>query len=147
MMLIIIKQSRLLLIKCLNHYIELIITGKTQSLKVIYNLFYGNPPSFGTATIFKIQLLSTLGVKCWGKFRVFQFALAICQQKYCQKLSRSDCISSWQQLQHTSEFCQELWFDFLAVGTTSSTNIILSTYNTLKRGKQKTIFLPMITLF
>ena len=106
-----------------------------------------NSPSFGTARIFKIQVLSTLAIKCWGKFRVFQFAIAISQQKSCQRLSRSACISCRQRLRHTSELCQELWFGILAIGTTYSTNNILFTYNTHKREKQKTIFIPMITLF
>ena len=36
---------------------------------------------------------------------------------------------------------------FLTVDTTYSTYIILFDYNTLKRKKQKTIFLPLFTLF
>ena len=48
---------------------------------------------------------------------------------------------------HKSVFCQRLWFGFLTVDTTYFTNIILMTYNTLKREKQKSIFLSMATLF
>ena len=32
-------------------------------------------------TAFKIQVLSTLAIKCQGDFRIFQFALPIHQQK------------------------------------------------------------------
>ena len=70
-----------------------------------------------------------MAVKCWGTFIVFQFALAMHQQKNCWRFSRSDCISCRQWLWHASAFCQQLWFGFLTVGTTYSTNIILFTYN------------------
>ena len=89
--------------KCLNHHIELILTEKSQLLQVICNLQQGNSPCLGTATVFKIQLLSALAIKCLGKFRIFQFALAMRKQKNCQ--IRSDCISCQQWLQHTSAFC------------------------------------------
>ena len=38
-------------------------------------------------------------------------------------------------------------FSFLTGDATYSTNIISFTYNTLKREKQKTLFLPLISLF
>ena len=34
---------------------------------------------------FEIQVLSTLAIMCRGSFRIFQFALAICWQKNCQR--------------------------------------------------------------
>ena len=78
-----------------------------------------------------------LAIKCWGNLRIFQFVSTMCQQKNCQRLRRSHCMSCRQWLHHTSAFCQELWFGFLLVGNTYSTNIILFTYNTLKLEKRQ----------
>ena len=64
-------------------------------------------------TAFKIQLLSALVIKCRGKFRIFQFLLAMHQQKNCQRPNRNLCISHQQWLQHKSVICQGLWFGFL----------------------------------
>ena len=58
------------------------------------------------APAFKIQVSCMSTIKCSGNFRIFLFALAICQQ--------------W--LWHTSVFYQGLWFSLLTVETTCSYN-------------------------
>ena len=92
---------------------------------------------FLTAAVFKIQVLSTLAIKCRGKFRIFQFALAMHLQKNCQRLSRRNCTSCWQWFRHASAFCEELWFGFLTVGTTYSTNIIYCLLITYLNGRNR----------
>ena len=116
-----------------------LITGFFLVNSMVY-LFFKFPA-------FEIEVLSTFSTKCRSQFTNFQFALTIHWKKICQKLSRNLCISCQQWLRHTSAFCQELWFVFFTVDTTYSTYITLFTYNTLKHEKQKTIFLPLITLF
>ena len=74
----------------------------------------------GRKTVFEIHVLSTLAIKWWGSFKNFQFPSAIRWWKICQRLGRNpyyhyavNCILLyWQWLQHTSAFCQRLWFVF-----------------------------------
>ena len=78
----------------------------------------------------------------------FSVCLGKASVKNLPKFSRTLCISRQQWLRHKSTIYQgHWWFGFLTVDITYSTNIILFTYNTLKREKQKSIFLPLITLF
>ena len=42
-----------------------------------------------STSAFEIQVLSMSTIKWWGNFRIFHFALAICQQKNCQRPNRS----------------------------------------------------------
>ena len=59
---------------------------------------------------FQIQAVSMLAIKCQRGSRIFQFASTIHLQKNCQRLRRNLCILCWQWLEHTSAFCQGLWF-------------------------------------
>ena len=116
-------------------------TIKTYTQKIIAYILLNN------LTPFEIQVLSTSAIKCRSKFRIFQFASAMCQQKKnCRKLIRNLCISCRQWLRRTSACYEGLWF-FLTADTTYSAYIILFTYNTCKRVKQKATFLLLITLF
>ena len=69
-----------------------------------------------TMTLFEIQVLIMSAIKCQAKFRIFQFAWAMHQQKNCRRFSRNLCISC--QLRHTSPFWQGLSFGFLSFDTT-----------------------------
>ena len=66
-------------------------------------------------SVFKIQVVTTSAIKCWGNFRIFQFASAIHWQKNWQRLSRNLCILCRQWLWHTMTFYQGLWLGFLTV--------------------------------
>ena len=50
-------------------------TIKTYTQKIIAYILLNN------LTPFEIQVLSTSAIKCRSKFRIFQFASAMCQQK------------------------------------------------------------------
>ena len=50
-------------------------TIKKYTQKIIAYILLNN------LTPFEIQVLSTSAIKCRGKFRIFQFASAMCQQK------------------------------------------------------------------
>ena len=113
-----------------------------QKKKVLVTFYHG----FVYRT-FKIQVLSTLAIKCWRNFWIFHFASTICRQKNCQRLNRNLCILRQQWLWYTLAFCQGLWLGFSVVETTCSTKIISFTYNILERVKQKPIFFSLISLF
>ena len=88
-----------------------------------------------------------IGNKMPRQIQKFSVCLGNASAKKLPRLSAKLCISHRQWLLHTSAFCQGLWFGILTVDTTYSTYIMLFTYNTLKREKHRTIFLPLITLF
>ena len=71
-------------------------------------------------TAFKIQVLSTTAIKCWGSFRILKFVSALRPQKNCQRLSRNLCILRQQWFQHILTFCQRLWFVFFFFQTCSA---------------------------
>ena len=93
---------------------------------------------------FKIQVLSMLVIKCQGKFIIFQFASAMHQQKNCLGLRRNFCIFVGNGFGIPQHFAKgyDLFFQQLILILP-----VLFTCSTLKREKQKTIFLLLITLF
>ena len=100
-----------------------------------------------TCTAFEIQVLSTSAIKCQGKFRIFQFALAMRWQKNCWRFNKLLFIMSAMALAYLSilprtmiQFFNSWYYLFYIC-------YVVYTYNTLKREKQKTVFLPLITLF
>ena len=126
-----------------QNILETNIIGKIGKVLVKYRFI-----PFSTFVRFSLRNSGAkyVAIKCWGRFRIFQLALAMHQQKICQRLSGNLCKWPCQWLRHTLAFCQGLWFGFLTVDTTYLIYIILFTCNTFKWEKQKTMFLLLITL-
>ena len=129
----------------------------TESLKLINPLcvvatkgyIYLNKPASKSRKFvqaaFENQVLRTSAIKCRGKFKNFQFALAMRRQKKLPKTQQKPLYNTSDMASAYLGSLPKTMIFFLTGDTTYATNIILFTYNTLKREKQKTIFLPLIT--
>ena len=76
-----------------------------------------------TRRLWNLGVKSTSAIKCLGNFRNFQFISEIHWQKNCQRFSRNLCMLYRQWLRHTLAFCRRLWFGFLIVEITCSTEL------------------------
>ena len=89
-----------------------------------------------TCTAFEIQVLSTSAIKCQGKFRIFQFALAIRWQKNCWRFNKLLFIMSAMALAYLSILPRTM-IGFLTVDTTYSTYAMLFILTTHLNGRNR----------
>ena len=75
----------------------------------------GNPQSvIGQFTLFWYCYIlqnsgaKYVGNKTLGQIQILSVCLGNVSAKNCQQLRKTNCISRWQWLQHTSAFCEEL---------------------------------------
>ena len=117
---------------------------KTESARFPFKIALSEASIKTYSTAFEIQVLIMSAVKCWGDFRIFQFASAIRRQKNYRRLRRNLCtlamaLAYLAILPRTMICFFNSWHDLFYLSYT--------VYNTLEWVKRKTIFLLLITLF